>query len=62
MFVTGTALTFEQVAALYAKGSQALAASPKNAGDHVEALDATSVLAEFSTLDSTAQIDLKVEA
>ena len=61
-FVTGTALTFEQQAALYAKGTQALAASPKNAGDHVEALDSTSVLATFDTLDSTAQIDLKVEA
>ena len=50
--MTGTALTFEQVAALYAKGSQALAPSPKNAGDHVEAIDATNVLATFDTLDS----------
>jgi Concanavalin A-like lectin/glucanases superfamily len=59
-FVCGYALTFEQVAALYAKGSQALALSPKNAGDHVEAIDATNVLATFDMLDSTAQVDLGV--
>lgn len=59
-FVCGYALTFEQVAALYAKGSQALASSPKNEGDHVEHFDAASVYATFDTLDSTAQVDLGV--
>ena len=62
VFVTGTALTFEQQAALYAKGSQALLPSPKNPGDHIESMDATNVLATFDTLDSTAQIDMGVEA
>jgi hypothetical protein len=59
-FVCGYALTFEQIAALYAKGSLALPLSPKNAGDHVEGFDATNVYATFDSLDSTAQIDLGV--
>lgn len=61
-FVTGTALTAADVAALYAKGSQALAASPKNVGDHIEYADATNLYATFDSLDSTAQIDLGVTA
>ena len=61
-FVCGYALTFEQVAALYAKGSQALAPSPKSEGDHVESFDATSVYATFDALDSTAQVDMGVAA
>jgi hypothetical protein len=63
-FVSGGAagLTFEQVAALYAKGSQALAPSPKNAGDHVEGWDAAAIYATFDMLDSTAQVDLGVAA
>jgi hypothetical protein len=40
-FVTNYVLTPEQILSLYAKGSQALLASPKNAGDHIEGLDAT---------------------
>jgi hypothetical protein len=59
-FVCGYALTGDQVRTLYAKGSQALAPSPKNAGDHVEAMDATNVYATFDTLDSQHQIDLQV--
>lgn len=61
-FVCGVALTMAQVLALYAKGSQPLSPSPKNAGDHVEAWDAASVLATFDTLESNAQIDLGVAA
>jgi hypothetical protein len=62
VFVSDVALTSAQVAALWAKGTQALAPSPKNAGDHVEAWDAAAVYATFDTLDSTAQIDLGVAA
>lgn len=62
VFVCNYALTGEQVAALYAKGSQALALSSKNAGDHVEAMDATNVLVAFDTLDTTAQVDMGVQA
>jgi hypothetical protein len=59
-FVCGYALTRDQVSTLYAKGSQVLASSPKNAGDHVEYADATNVYAVFDTLDSQHQIDLAV--
>jgi hypothetical protein len=59
-FVCGYALTTDQVLALYAKGSQALGPSPKNAGDHVESIDASNVYATFDTLDSQHQIDLAV--
>ena len=59
-FVCGYALTSDQVFALYAKGSQALGASPKEPGAHVEAMDATNVYATFDTLDSSHTIDLGV--
>jgi hypothetical protein len=61
-FVCGYALTFEQVAALYAKGSQALGASPKNAGDHIERMDATSLYLIADTLESQHTIDVGVTA
>jgi hypothetical protein len=60
--VTGYALTFEQVAALYAKGSQALGASPKNAGDHIERMDATSLYLIADTLESQHTLDVSVTA
>ena len=62
VFVCDYALTAAQIAALYAKGSQALAPSPKSVGAHVEAMDAASLLATFDTLESQHQIDLKVAA
>lgn len=62
VFVTDVALTFAQIAALWAKGSQALSPSPKNPGDHVEAWDVAAVYATFDTLDSNAQVDLGVAA
>lgn len=62
VFVTADALTAAHVAALYAKGTEALAPSPKNAGDHVEALEAAAVLATFDSLETTALIDLGVTA
>jgi hypothetical protein len=62
VFVCGYALTTAQVLTLWAKGSQALSSSPKNPGDHVEAWDASSVLATFDTLESSWQVDLGVSA
>ena len=61
-FVTGTALTPEHVAVLYAKGAQDLGASPKNPGDHIERVDATDVYAIFDTLESQHTVDLAVVA
>jgi len=61
-FVCGYALTAEQIYALYAKGSQALTPSPKNVGDHIEAMDSASLLAIFDSMESQHQIDLSVAA
>ena len=60
VFVTGYAMSSDEIAKLYAKGSQALTPSPKNVGDHVEAMDAANILATFDTLESQHQIDLRV--
>lgn len=62
VFVYNGVLTAEQVYALYAKGSQLLAPSPKNVGDHVELMTAAELLAAFDTLDTTALVDLTVRA
>jgi hypothetical protein len=59
-FVTGYPLTAADIATLYAKSSQGLGASPKNAGDHVERMDATAVYFVGDTLESQHQIDLGV--
>ena len=59
-FVYSGALTAEQVRALYNVGSQALAASPKAEGDHVEALQSADVLAHFDTLEGCDLVDLSV--
>jgi len=59
-FVTGYALTSDDIAKLYAVGSLALGASPKNEGDHVEMIDATNAYLICDTLDSQHQIDLRV--
>jgi hypothetical protein len=61
-FVFSGALTAEQVRTLYNKGSQALAASPKSEGDHVEAMEATRLLATFDSLEGVDQVDLEVMA
>jgi hypothetical protein len=61
-FVSDAAFTYVQVAALWAKGSQALLPSPKNPGDHVEAWDAAAVYATFDGLETNAQVDLGVAA
>ena len=52
-FICDYALTAERIAQLYAKGSQTLATSPKNPGDHVEAMSTTNLLATFDTLELT---------
>lgn len=62
VFVCGQTLTVEQIQVLYAKGSQTLSSSPKNAGDHIESADAANVFAIFDTIDLQNQIDLTVAA
>lgn len=62
VFVCDFALPFETIAKLYAKGAQDLGASPKNAGDHVERMDATNILAVFDSLESQYTVDLAVPA
>lgn len=61
-FVCAQTLTSEQIWTLFNKSSQQLAASPKNVGDHVEAMDATNIAALFDSLDSQNRIDLAVAA
>jgi hypothetical protein len=58
VFVTGYAMTTDEVLRLYAKASQTMLASPKNSGDHVEAVDSGSVLVVADTLDAQHYIDL----
>lgn len=62
VFVSSSAFTLEDILKLYTKGIQALAPSPKNVGDHIEAMSDTDLLAIFDTLDSVSQIDMKVSA
>lgn len=61
-FVATQALTQEQVAVLYQKSGQDLGVSPKNPGDHVEAMDASNVYATFDALESQSLVDLGVSA
>ena len=60
VFVCDYALTTEQIWKLYAKSLTSLASSPKNSGDHVEAMSASSLLATFDTLEMQHTIDLMV--
>ncbi len=59
-FVTSSALTCEQVNALYQKGSQDLGMSPKDVGDHIERFDAASLYFIGDTLDPQHQVELEV--
>jgi hypothetical protein len=61
-FVCAYAMGQAEIQALYAKGTQDLGASPKDDGDHVERVDATTVLTVFDTLDSQHTVDLGVAA
>jgi len=62
VFICNYALTIEDITKLYSKVSQTLAPSPKNVGDHVEAMSATDILAVFDSLENVAQVDLRVAA
>ena len=61
-FICGYALTTAQVIALYVRGTEDVGGSPKNAGDHVERLDAASVLFIGDTLEPQHTVDLGVVA
>jgi hypothetical protein len=58
VFITGYAMTTDEVLRLYAKASQTMPSSPKNSGDHVEGFDSGSVLVVADTLDAQHYIDL----
>jgi hypothetical protein len=62
VFVTAYAIGQVELLNLYAKGAQDLGASAKNEGDHVERVDATSVLLIADTLESQQTVDLGVAA
>jgi hypothetical protein len=59
-FVHSVALTGEQVRALYSVGSQQLAASPKDAADHVEAVTSTDLLLVLDSVEATDSVDVTV--
>lgn len=59
-FVYNNFLTSDDILKLYNKGSQALAMSPKNLGDHIEAMNATDILVNFESLEGVHQVDLGV--
>jgi hypothetical protein len=50
------------VARVYAKANQDLGASPKNAGDHIERVDATDIYFIGDTLESQHTVDVAVAA
>ena len=62
VFVHNIALTPEQIRAIYDKGSQVLAPSPKSDADHIEAIEAGRLLATFDSLETCDAIDLAVMA
>jgi hypothetical protein len=61
VFICAGLLTQVDIGKLYAKGSLDLGPSPKNAGDHVERMDATSVYFIGDTLASQHTVDIGVE-
>lgn len=61
-FICGYVIPAEDILKMYSKGSQALAPSPKNAGDHIEAFSATDLLVLFDTLETQHTIDIGVAA
>lgn len=60
VFVCGYAMSADEISTLFAKGSQSLGVSPKNAGDHIEAMTSTDLLCVFDTIRSVDQVDLVV--
>lgn len=61
-FVYAGALTSEQVLAIYNVSGQALPASPKDEGYHIEGIEATRILLLTDRLEACDQIDLVVMA
>lgn len=61
-FVYPGALTAEQISVLYNKSLIAFSPSPKNVGDHVEAMSVNDLLVAFDSLDSAWRVDLAVAA
>lgn len=61
-FLYQGALTESQVRALYLKSGQDLGPSPKDAGDHVEGMDATYVYGIFDSLETQHKVNLAVAA
>jgi len=61
-FVYAGALTDVQVRALYNAGSQALAASPLDASQHIEAMESTGILAHFDNIEGVDLVDCSVVA
>jgi hypothetical protein len=61
-FVVAGGLYGYEILPLYAKGSQDLGVSPKNAGDHIERADASSLLFIGDTLESQHTVDVGVMA
>jgi hypothetical protein len=59
-FVTGTALTSEQVWALYQKPGLTFPAAPKDAAEHIEAFDATNAYVIFDSVEPQHTIDLRM--
>ena len=59
-FIHASAFTWEQLQAVYLKSAAALAASPKDAADHVEMLGGTSLIFVGDDLDPQSMIDLEV--
>ena len=60
VFVDDAQYVFEDVIKIFVKSSQELAPSPKNVGDHIEALMDDCVLATFDSLDVVSRVDMKV--
>lgn len=60
VFVYPGALTAEQISVLYNKSLISFSPSPKNVGDHVEAMSSNDLLVAFDSLDSAWRVDLAV--
>lgn len=58
VFVTDYAMTAEELFKIYSKGSQSLGVSVKNAGDHIERIDATSAYVIADNIGPQNQIDI----
>lgn len=61
-FVYAGALSSEQIRTLYDTTSQALAPTPKDAADHIEAVRVDALLATFDTIETSDLIDMQVGA